>query len=65
MMITDDPVRDAERYYEEQDEWLSHRPVCSICGEHIQDDHYYSIFGDIICPSCISSYIEDFKEYID
>ena len=61
MMITEDPVRDAERYYEEQDEWLNSRPVCAWCHEPITEEFYYDILGEKVCSSCIG----DCREYID
>jgi non-homologous end joining protein Ku len=39
MYYTDDPIADFDRYDKEQQERLEQRPVCSVCGEHIQDDH--------------------------
>ena len=61
MMWTDDPVRDAAAYDAECEARLKRRPMCDICHEHIQDDHYYDILGYTICPSCV----EDKKEWID
>ena len=37
----------------EQSRKLEERPVCDVCGDHIQDDHLYRINGDCICPDCI------------
>lgn len=53
MIITDDPGRDADRWITEQDKALEKLPICEECGQHIQDDHYYEIAGDIYCPGCI------------
>lgn len=36
--------------------WLESLPVCSICGEHIQDDYYYQLGDEIICESCMEDY---------
>ena len=44
----------------EYNEWLDRRPVCDVCGEPIQDDHYYDIFHKNVCPACM----EDFKRDI-
>ena len=41
---------DRERQYEA---WLSRRPVCADRDEHIQDDHYFEINGEYICPRCM------------
>jgi len=37
------------------DEYMTHdeRPVCSKCGEAIEDDgHYFNIDGYILCDDC-------------
>lgn len=36
-----------------QTEWLEGRPVCSVCGEHIQDDEAYEVGDNLICISCM------------
>lgn len=43
-----------EAHEAEQEAWLSKRPVCRHCGEHIQDDFYYYIDGDILCEDCMN-----------
>lgn len=49
----------------QQDRWLKSRPICSICGEHIQDEsmlHFrFKGFDIQMCDTCIS----DNKEFID
>lgn len=66
MLITDDPIRDFEEHDAEQEEWLNSRPVCDMCGRHIQEDHYYDADGDILCDECISEYVRDnFLRYIE
>lgn len=62
MYYTDDPVADFYRYDREQQERLEQRPVCSYCGEHIQDDHYYRINDEIFCPNCMEN---EFRKEID
>lgn len=42
-----------EAYQAEQDAWLERRPVCTECGEPIQDDFLYDINGDIYCEECM------------
>lgn len=56
MIWTDDPVRDAETYAEEMEDRISELPVCCECGEHIQDDCYYDIEGQIYCESCLDKH---------
>ena len=45
MMRTNDPVRDAERYAAEADDYINNCPVCDICGEPITDEYYYEVGG--------------------
>lgn len=30
-------------------------PVCVDCGDPVQDDHYYEINDEVICPDCMES----------
>lgn len=62
MYRTDDPIADFNRWDAEQQEWIEKRPVCSICGEHIQDDYYYLINDEIICPDCLEN---EFRKEIE
>jgi len=52
---TDNPIADFERHERQQQKWLERLPVCDICDEPIQDDHYYLINGDNICPDCMEN----------
>ena len=63
MIYTDDPVRDFEEHDREEQEWLERRPICDICGEHIQDEHFYIIEGDYICPECLEGYKVRTEDY--
>lgn len=66
MFYSDDPVRDAERYYEGQDRSLERLPLCDYCGEHIQDEHFYLINGESYCKECLDNYFKkDIEDYID
>ena len=56
MFYSDDPLRDFAMYEEEQDRYLKQLPVCSDCGEHIQEDYCYEINGEYICEECMKSY---------
>lgn len=49
---TGDPVRDAERYYNELEEELENAPRCDKCGELLEAYHY-DIDGEIICDDCL------------
>lgn len=46
MFYSDDPVADAQRYYDYLDSLAAACPVCEHCGEHIQDEHCCKV-GDL------------------
>ena len=62
MYYTDDPVADFERYDAKREDWRLSRPLCDYCDNHIQEDHYFDINGDIVCPDCLDNY---FRKVID
>lgn len=45
-----------EQHDREQQEALELLPLCSICDEHIQDEHCYQINGELICEACMDDY---------
>lgn len=45
----------------EQERWLASRPVCSWCGEPIQEEYAYKIGDELVCEYCI----DERREYID
>lgn len=55
MFYSDDPVKDFERHDREQAKRLAQLPVCDICDQPIQDDHYYLINSDNVCPECLNN----------
>lgn len=58
MFYTNDPLADFTRHDAEQEAALELLPVCTICMEHIQDDHCYNINDEIICERCM---VEQFR----
>lgn len=66
MFYSDDPLFDFYRHDAEQEAWLAKRPKCADCCEHVQDDHFYLINDEVICPDCLESHfrkdVEDFYE---
>lgn len=65
MQITDNPLADFASWDAEQTAQLERLPVCADCGEPVQDDHYYLINDEVICPDCLESgYRKDIDEYI-
>lgn len=37
-------------------------PKCEFCGERVEDDHYYDLWGTIVCPDCMK---ERFRKDIE
>lgn len=65
MFYTDNPVLDAERYADEQEEELERLPVCEYCCKHIQDDYFYEINGEVICEDCLKEcFRKDVEDYV-
>lgn len=66
MQITDNPLADFASWDAEQTAKLERLPVCADCGEPVQDDHYYLINDEVICPDCLESgYRKEIDEYIE
>ena len=62
MYYTDDPVWDADRWDADQQRKLDKLPKCDVCGEPIQDGHYYLINQKNICPECLEN---EFRREVD
>lgn len=62
MPWTDDPLNDFHRHDAEQQNELDKLPKCDICDRPIQDDHYYQINGDNVCPECLDNH---FRKDVD
>lgn len=66
MQYTGDPLADFMAYDAEQEKALSRLPVCADCGHPIQDEHFYLINGEYICPVCIeNNYRRNTDDYIE
>lgn len=66
VIYTDNPVADFERYDKEQQAKLLALPVCADCGHPAQDDYFYVINDEVICPDCLdSNYRHDLDEFDD
>lgn len=49
-----------ERREAEQERWLASRPICSCCGEPIQEEPvYHPVTGEEMCPECLEEYEEN------
>ena len=56
VILTDNPVMDAEMYFAEQERELQQLPKCVCCGNPIQDETAVCINDELICHGCIESY---------
>ena len=44
----------------EHGKWLKTRPTCDICGEPIQEDHYYEFErGFVYCYDCFQDWVHE------
>lgn len=65
MYFTDNPVKDHDRYQEEQDKQLQKLPKCSMCDEHIQTDYLYEINDEVVCEECLNEHFrKNVEDYI-
>lgn len=54
-----------EAHEREQERRLAELPVCADCGNPIQDDHFYLINDEPICPDCLDAgYRKQTEDYI-
>lgn len=44
---------DIRRRLNDDDYWLTRRPICDECGQHIQEDQFFMIDGKRFCKACI------------
>ena len=60
MRVTNNPIKDAERWITEQEKEIEKLPRCDYCGETLYE-YYYDIMGDKVCRECI----DDMKRTVD
>ena len=66
MFYSDDPERDFLRHDAKQQKELERLPICADCGERVQDDHYYLINDEVICPDCLeANYRKDVQDWFE
>lgn len=61
MYITDDPIADFNCYQYDLEKRLETLPICSCCGEKIQDEFLYQIYDELICEQCLT----EFRKFTD
>ena len=59
MTYSDDPHADFDRWDAERERWLLVLPKCAQCDQHIQDDDLYDFDGDLVCPDCVSDWVDE------
>lgn len=66
MYRTDDPLRDLDRWLDEQELREKMLPRCSECGEPIHDNLYYEIDGKIYCQKCLDeNFLRSTDDYMN
>ena len=53
MMTFDVATTEFNRVEDEKQKWLESRPICSICGERIQETSALLLDGEWICDKCV------------
>lgn len=43
--------------------WENALPVCGYCGRPIQEDYYYRVGDELICPDCLENCFRVEREY--
>ena len=60
MYYTDDPVRDAERYWNDV---YSSPYRCVYCGDDVdEEDVHFNLCGEAVCPDCWEAFADDEDE---
>lgn len=62
MITSGDPLRDFDRHDEECEKALQKLPVCDECGEPINEDEYYDVYGEILCWTCLKAKFQKWTE---
>lgn len=53
------------RHDAEQQRQLQKLPVCTYCGEPVQDDYLYLINDEIMCMDCLNDHFrKDVEDYV-
>lgn len=66
MFYSDDPVKDHLLHDAKKQKELERLPICADCGERVQDDHYYLINDEVICPDCLeANYRKDVQDWFE
>jgi len=47
----------------EEERRMTLLPVCGYCGRPVQEDYYYRINDEIICPDCMEHCFRVEREY--
>lgn len=45
-----------------KERWRESRPVCVVCGDHIQDEHAYNTERGLMCEGCADAYADELAE---
>lgn len=60
---TDNPIKDADNYLHDSDEWLSMRPVCCYCDDFIQESYaYLDNKYNLYCCHCAENMTDELEK---
>lgn len=48
---------------QERERWEAALPVCGYCGRPVQEDYYYRVGDENICPDCMENCFRVEREY--
>ena len=51
------------KHQRRQDRWEESLPVCGYCARPIQEDYYYRVNDELICPDCMEHCFRVEREY--
>lgn len=56
---SDNPVRDADRYLDDEMEFSQSLPVCHGCGDSIAGEYSYPVGDHLYCQDCWEELLDD------
>lgn len=53
------------RHEAEQERQRARLPVCDYCNDPVEDDHFFLVNDEIICPDCMDKHFrKDVDDYV-
>lgn len=61
-MTYDGNLAALDAYERRQADQERNAPICDECSERIVDDHYYLVYGDILCERCFERQVDEWRK---